>query len=140
MDGDVSDVRAESVILLQARDECGGSLRGRTQYRGAAIAHQMDMHVLINGVVGRRPMANVRMGHESYVFEYLKGAVDRREIYPTRGALNFGEDFFRGSMSQRIDRFKDKLALRRDPKTSITQTGRPVLTHSTIARWRVAAR
>gem|GEM_PF-5102449 len=96
--------------------------------------------MLINGVVRRRTMANVGMAYESYVFQYFQSAVDRREIHPTRGELDFGEDFFRCSVSKRFDRFQDELALRRDSKASITQTRRPVLTHSTIARWRVAAR
>jgi len=100
----------------------------------------MDVHVLINGVVGRRTVADVSMSHESYIFQYFQSAIDRREIHSTRGALDFGKNFFRRSMSQRFDRFKDELALRRDAKTSITKTGRPVLTHSAIARWRVAAR
>gem|GEM_PF-2705744 len=95
----MSDVRAESVFLLQTRDECRRRLRGRTQYRRAAIAHQMDVHVLINGVVGRRTVADVSMSHESYIFQYFQSAIDRREIHSTRGALDFGKNFFRRSMS-----------------------------------------
>ena len=97
---DVRDVGAEPEVVLEARDELGGDLRRHAQDLGAPVAHEVDVHVLVDGVVRGRAVADVRVGDQPDVLQHLQGAVHRGEVHARRGALHLDEDLLRSAVPQ----------------------------------------
>jgi len=77
----------------------------------------MNVHVLIDRVIRRCPVPNVRVRNEPNGFQNFESPVDRRQVDTRCRVLDLHQDFLRRSMTQVFHRLQDKLALRRDAKT-----------------------
>jgi hypothetical protein len=66
----------------------------------------MDMNVIIDRVVCRCTMADVRVGDESYLFKYFKISVDGRQIYTTCGALHMSQNLVRRPVTKVFNRLE----------------------------------
>ena len=64
------------------------------------------MNVIIDRVVCRRTMADVRVGYESYLFKYFKISVDGRQIYTTCGALHMSQNLVRRPVTKVFNRLE----------------------------------
>jgi hypothetical protein len=66
----------------------------------------MDMNVIIDCVVRRCAMADMRVGYESDLFKYFKISVDGRQIHTTCGALNVSQNLVRRPMTKIFNRLE----------------------------------
>lgn len=117
----MGDVRDETCLCAEFPQELLGNLRIHTLHVPALIAHQVNVHMIVNSVVRRRTVANMCVCDEPNLFKHLKIAVDRREVYSARCSLNMSQDFLRGAMSKIFDCLEHKLTLRRDAIATSTE-------------------
>ena len=97
------DVGDESRLRSQLAQEVLSNFRTNTLDCTTLIADQVDVNVIINGVIRRRAVTYVRMGYQPNLFEHLKVAINRGQVDPAGCALHVGQDFVRRSMSQILD-------------------------------------
>jgi hypothetical protein len=77
-------------------------------------------------MVGRRPMAEVGVAHQSELFEQVESAVHRRRVDSGGGLLDVVEDLVGSGVAQCANRVQHQLALRCQPKTALPKRGSPV--------------
>ena len=114
------------MIGPQAADEFCRHLGWHAGDLRAEVADQMDVHMLINSVIGRCPMADMGMGDEADILEDFKGAIDGRQVDAERRALDLDEDLLGGPVTQPLHRLKDELPLRGDAEPVLAKTSVPV--------------
>ena len=96
MNAHVADVGGEAALLGQEVHEGLGQGQRDAVDLIAAAADQMDVNLVLDGVVRGRSMTEVGMGDESDLFENLERPVDSGEIDPRGPSLHFGQYFFGG--------------------------------------------
>ena len=111
----VREVGPESRLAFKERSKRRGQVRRDRFDSVATIADEVDVRFVLDRVVGRWPMTDVRMRHQPHGLEDVDRAIHGREIDAACRALDFGEDLIRGGVVKRGDGLQDELALRRDP-------------------------
>jgi hypothetical protein len=85
----VPRVDRESVVRKSSRSQGSKDLLRRFHRRSAPLAYEVAVS-LRSEVVGGRAMAEVRVDHNSESLEFVKIAVDRRQMDVRRDGLNLG--------------------------------------------------
>jgi hypothetical protein len=85
--------------------------------------------MLIDGVVGRSTVANMRMGYQTNRLENFECSVNRRKVHSRSGVLNLDQDFLGGSVTEVLDGLQHELPLRRYTKTVLPESLLPILGH-----------
>ena len=130
MNGDVRNIGLESVGFTQIGGKRVSNSGGNGLHAPAKVAHEVDVHVLVDCVIRRCAMANVRVGNQTYRLEYLECAIDGREVDSRGGVLDLDQNFFRGPVPEIFNGLKDELPLRRNSKAVLAKSLLPVLGHS----------
>lgn len=126
----VRNIGDEPMISLQTAHELRRHLGWHAGNFRAQVADQVDVHVLIDCVVGRCPMSDVSVGDEADILEDFEGAVHGRQVDAGRRALDLDEDLLGRSVTQPLHRLKDELTLRGDAEPVLAQASVPVDDHA----------
>ncbi len=125
----MGDVRAKAVRFLQIPRKCIGDRGGHALHLTTVVADEVNVNVLIDGVVRRGTMADVRVCDQADGFQDFQCPVDRRQIHTRSCVLHLGEDLLRSSVSEGFDRFQYELTLWRDSKAMLSKSLLPVVGH-----------
>lgn len=135
----VRNVDVKTVVSAKRTRELLHHIGRNALHLAAAIARQVDVRVIIDGVIRGCAMADMRMRHQPDLFEHLKRTIDRGQIHAARMPLHFREQFLRSSMAQRLDGLQYELPLWRDAVAVRVKPAVPVeLAHAgciRIQRW-----
>ena len=119
-EGDVRDVQREPAVVGQPFGELRHDLGGDLGDRAAAVAHQVDVLVLVHRVV-RGAVPEMGVPHQPQPFEQVQAAVHRGDVHRRGLLLHLGADLLGCRMAEGADGIEHELALRRHPQTAFVQ-------------------
>ena len=79
-------------------------LRGQGFDRPAGVAGEVDVRVVVNGVVGGGAVADVGVGHEPDLLEHLEGPVNGGEVHSRSMALDLSQDLLWSAVAEGVHR------------------------------------
>ena len=112
MNRDMRDIGLESVGFTQIGGKRVSNSGGNGLHAPAKVAHEVDVHVLVDRVIRRRSVTDVGMRDKPNIFQHLERAIDRREVDPAGGVLHLDEDLLGCAVPQCLDRFQRLLLVR----------------------------
>jgi hypothetical protein len=99
----VSDVRDETCVCAEIAQKLLSYLRVHALHFPALIAHQVNVYMIVNGVIRRCTVTNMCVRDKPNLFKYFEIAIDRREIYSASRSLDVSQDLLRRAMTKIFD-------------------------------------
>ncbi len=125
--GQVTHVDGEVLLVAQAFGQGREHAWSNRDDAPTIPADQVEVLVVADGVVGRRPVAEVGVPHQPEPFEHLEGPVDGRGVDRRRVLADLGEHLVGGGVAELLHRGQDQLALGGQPVAAVPEPAAEVV-------------